>query len=318
MKQFTFLSFLLFYSVSIVSAQVAGNKMFSRGNTHSKNKTALEIPTVYFENQNTILLEANVLYNAPADKYVAIFNINQLGQTADIATQMVDSRINGVKQEFLKLGIPEKDFYVDMLTFVPEYEYEVEKKIFSKTYNEIPKGFRLQKNIHVVYSNSRILDKMIAVCAKHEIYDLVKVEYFNSNSQVYYDTLRNEAKKILKSKLADYKELGIAIESANKQFAENTFVKYPGEQYESYYAFNSSSLEALKKKTGVNKVKKTQSFYYQPVSYKKYDVVFNPIINEPVIQYAYSLKLKLVIDQPEKKKQLYILTPNGDLKLIEK
>ncbi|NJO89766.1 MAG: SIMPL domain-containing protein, partial [Chloroflexia bacterium] len=209
--------------------------------------------------------------------------------------------------------------FVDMLTFVPEYEYEVEKKIFSKTYNEVPKGFRLQKNIHVSYTDSRMLDKMIAICAKHEIYDLVKVEYFNTNCKAYYDTLRIEAKKILKSKLADYKELGINIEMANKEFAENTFVKYPGEQYASYYAFNSNSLDALKRKSGINNAKKTQSFYYKPVSYKKYDLVLNPIITEPVIQYAYSVKIKLEPAKPvEKKKEFYLVTPNGDLKLIDK
>jgi hypothetical protein len=206
-----------------------------------------------------------------------------------------------------------------MLTFVPEYEYEVEKKIFSKTYNEVPKGFRLQKNIHVSYTDSRMLDQMIAICAKHEIYDLVKVEYFNTNSKAYYDTLRMEAKKILKSKLADYKELGVNVETANKELAENTFVKYPGEQYASYYAFNSNSLDVLKKKSGINNAKKTQSFYYKPVSYKKYDLVIHPIITEPVIQYAYSLKIKLEIAKPaEKKKEIYLVTPNGDLKLIDK
>jgi hypothetical protein len=306
MKRIILLVLISIIGIANVFSQASGNEIYSKRETYD-NKYLTELPPTRFSNRGEIFLEANVLYNARADKYIAIFNVNQLGETAEIATQMVDSRINGVKQEFLKLGIKEIDFFVDMLTFVPEYEYEVEKKIFSKTYNEVPKGFRLQKNIHVSYTDSRMLDQMIAICAKHEIYDLVKVEYFNTNSKAYYDTLRMEAKKILKSKLADYKELGVNVETANKELAENTFVKYPGEQYASYYAFNSNSLDVLKKKSGINNAKKTQSFYYKPVSYKKYDLVIHPIITEPVIQYAYSLKIKLEIAKPAEKKKKFIL-----------
>jgi len=310
MMIFTFLSIIC---IGETIAQVSGNEIYS------KKKTYSEVPRTSFIQENEIILEANVLYNSIAESYVVIFNLNQVGETAEIASQLIDTRVEGVKQSIIKLGINERDIYIDMLTFVPEYEYEVQKKIFSKTFNEVPKGFRIQKNIHIKYTDSRLLDKMVAICAKHEIYDLVKVEYFNQNSNAYYDTLRKEAKKILKAKLNNYKELGINIESAFKRLAENTFVKYPGEQYASYKAFNSSSMEALKKNSGVTQVKKTSSFYYKPVSYKNYDLVINPLITEPVIQYAYSIRMRLELNKPtEKTEEVYLLTPNGDLKLIDK
>lgn len=312
-KQTTIVATFLLCSFHSV-AQVGGNELYSY-----EKKSYADVPKATIPNDNSIVIEANVLVNALADYYVAIFNVNQLGETAESTNQLIDSRINGTISGFSQLGIKEKDVYIDMLTFVPEYEYEVQKKLFSKTYNEVPKGFRLQKNIHVKYTDSKMLDKMIAVCAKNEIFDLVKVEYFSANSKAYYDTLRVNAKKILKEKLKDYKDLGIDTELSFKQIAENTFVKYPGEQYSSYKAFNSSSLEALKKNSGVTQITKNASFYYNPISYKDYDLVINPLITEPVIQYALSMKLRIELKRPaEKKNTLYLVTPNGDLKLIDK
>ncbi|MDF1549230.1 MAG: SIMPL domain-containing protein [Bacteroidales bacterium] len=309
---FTILGCILYASVSM--GQVGGNELYS-----TEKKSYAEIPRVIIANDNTITIEANVLLNAVADYYVAIFNVNQLGETAESTNQMIDSRINSARSGFVQFGINEKDIYIDMLTFVPEYEYEVQKKLFSKTYNEVPKGFRLQKNIHVKYTDSKMLDKLIEVCAKSEIFDLVKVEYFSANSKAYYDTIRMAAKKILKEKIKDFKELGIDTELAFKQMGENIFVKYPGEQYSSYKAFNSSSLEALKKNSGVTQTIKNSSFYYNPVSYKDYDQVINPVITEPVIQYAISMKLRIVLNKAvDKKNDLYLITPNGDLKLIDK
>jgi len=299
---------------AILSAQVSGNAVYS------EKKQVEQIPYADIETNNTINVEVSAIYNAIADDYVAIFNASQLGESAALTTSMMDGRLNGVKQAFIDLGIKASDIYIDMITFVPEYEYEVQKKIFSKSYNEIPKGFRLQKNIHVRYKKSKMLDPLIAACAQFEVYDLVKVEYYSNNSKAYYDSLRTEAKKVLKDKLKDYKELGVSIETAFTQIAENTFVKYPQEQYASYQAFNSSSLEAIKKSSGVTQANKNTSYYYNPVSYKGYDVVFNPIITEPVIQYALTMNLKLSMKNTfdDKNNEFYLITPNGDLKAIKK
>ncbi|GIM56948.1 hypothetical protein CAPN006_13410 [Capnocytophaga canimorsus] len=74
------------------------------------------------------------------------------------------------------------EVYVDIISFVPIYEFEIEKKIFSKkNYNEVPKGFELKKNIHIKYTSYAQLDEFINILSKEEIYDLVKVDYFANN-----------------------------------------------------------------------------------------------------------------------------------------
>jgi hypothetical protein len=74
--------------------------------------------------------------------------------------------------------VKEKDVFTDMLSFVPVYEIETTRKLFSKTYQEVPAGFEIQKNIHIKFTDARILDQLVTAAAKEEIYDLVKVDFF--------------------------------------------------------------------------------------------------------------------------------------------
>lgn len=299
---------------TLSNAQTSGNIVYS------DTKLTELVPLTHPEEDNSVIVEARVIYNAVADNYLAVFNVNQLEETATLANSLIETRLNGVRKEFLDLGIKTNDIYMDMISFVPEYEYEVQKKLFSKSYNEIPKGFRLQKNIHVKYKSSKLLDKLIAACAKYEIYDLVKVEYYSENSKDYYDSLRIAAKKVLKEKMRDYKEMGVATENGFFQISEKTFVKYPQEQYSNYQAFNNINMDVVKKSSYTNQQSKNTSYFYNPVSYKGYDIVFNPIIIEPVIQYALTMKMRLSMKNPTDDKDIeyYILTPSGELKTMKK
>ena len=122
------------------------------------------------------------LYNIPADAYVAIFHVSQVAKTTEEVYRLLDQRITSIRDQAQSL--PEVKLHVDMLTFVPIYEYEVEKKIFSKkTYNEIPTGFELKKNLHIQYSDPEILNQLMEICSKAEVYDLVRVDYISTNME---------------------------------------------------------------------------------------------------------------------------------------
>jgi ketosteroid isomerase-like protein len=112
-----------------------------------------------------------------ADSYLAIFTFTQLGQSAEEADSH-DERLRKSSARVAKSGVKEKDVFTDMLSFVPVYEIETTRKFFSKTYQEVPAGFEIQKNIHIKFTDARMLDKLVTAAAKEEIYDLVKVDFF--------------------------------------------------------------------------------------------------------------------------------------------
>src|SRR5690606_21526137 len=92
----------------------------------------------------------------------------------------------------------------DMISFVPTYAFEAEKKIFNpKTYNEQPTGFELKKNLIIKFKNSNDMDKILAICARQEIYDLAKVDYVTSNYDQIHDAMQAKAIEEFKQKLVN-------------------------------------------------------------------------------------------------------------------
>ena len=265
-----------------------------------------------------ILISVKGLANVKADTYVAIFSVTQVGKTAEEVNGLIDTRISQSLAEIkTKKDI---EVYVDMVSFVPVYELEAEKKMFSKkNYNEIPKGFELKKNIHIKYSDPAQLNDFISILSKEEIYDLVRVDYFSSNLENIKKELMTKAKLLVQEKIKNYETvLGQAFTNSEKRVADGYKVVFPVEMYKSYNAYNSSSLN-LKKAANVNLADKSTTLYYQPVMDKEFDFVINPAILEPVIQVMY--EIKLVIDREKKEtttitKEYMLITPNGEVKTL--
>ena len=126
-------------------AQVSGNANYKNQVYIPDNNISIEAPS-----SSESFISVKGLANVKADSYVAIFSVSQTGKTAEEVNTLIDGRINdALKKLKTKTNLTT---YVDMISFVPVYEYEVQKKIFSKkTYNEIPVGFELKKNIQILF-----------------------------------------------------------------------------------------------------------------------------------------------------------------------
>ncbi|MEM9983309.1 MAG: SIMPL domain-containing protein [Bacteroidota bacterium] len=286
-------------------AQEAGNINYQSPIRYTDRN--IDVP---FPDDTYLSVSVKGLANLKADTYVAIFSVSQVGKSAEEATHLIDERINEALTPIqTKTGV---ETYIDMISFVPMYDYEVEKKVFSKkTYNEVPKGFELKKNIHIQYTDPELLKTIIATLASSEIYDLVRVDYFSNDLEATKKTLMNKAKTVLQEKLKNHETLlSIRLDTLRKQLVDGYKVVFPVEMYRSYNAYNSASLN-LNRAANVNTTDKATTFYYQPVVDKEFDFVINPTILSPVIQVLYEVKLRVVKDAG---KEYILVTPNGDLK----
>ncbi|MFT5822615.1 MAG: hypothetical protein ACI8ZM_003871 [Crocinitomix sp.] len=283
---------------------------------------------INYPSNSNMYITVKGLANVKADAYVAIFNVTQMGKTAKEVNELIDARINPVLEKINSKSNVET--YIDMVSFVPMYEYEVERKIFSKkTYNEIPIGFELKKNIHIKYTDPGLLNEIIAALAATEIYDLVRVDYFSNKLDQVKNDMMIKAKTVLQTKLKNYQTiLGVNFDSIEKTIIDDYLVVYPVEMYNSYQAYTSTSLN-IKKAANVKQSGKSTTLYYQPIVEKEYDFVLNPTIFEPVIQVMY--EVKLVVNREEYKRlkqqtktvvqksdnEYFFLTPNGELKQLD-
>ncbi|MBL7943833.1 MAG: SIMPL domain-containing protein, partial [Flavobacteriales bacterium] len=224
-------------------AQASGNILYNEDQRWLYQNQSF-FDKAFFNNTNEVMLEVNAMYNVKADSYLAIFNLIQAGNTARETDSLMNIRINRFRNDLEKIGIKGSDFVVDMLSMVPVYEIATERKMFSKTYTEVPAGFEIQKNIHVHFSDDQKLDKIITSAAINEIYDLVKVDYYVKDSQLLYDSLRKEATKLVQKRIDQYKTLGVEMEGQWTLATDKIGVFFPLDRYSKYQSSSSVSMDA--------------------------------------------------------------------------
>jgi hypothetical protein len=285
---------------------------------------------VYNLNPSNILVHhLKALYNVEATDYTAVFNINQIGNTAQETTQLMNDKMELIKKTLKSEGFQGK-FAVDMISFVPQYEIEVTKKLFSKTYTEVPTGFELQQNLLISYNNDAQFQNIVSACAAAEVYNLVKVDYYIRNLEAIYVELQQKILAEVAKKKDYYTALGFDMDLYGVEMADRKYYHMPKDFYKSYIAAENISMDALKDQKAVVKIKKPTSYYYDAISYNGYDVVVNAGINKPVIQLGMDLTLRYILKpvKPEPKPvpaplktpapKVYVVSPNGpiDIKQI--
>jgi uncharacterized protein YggE len=308
-----FLITWLVLSISAVFCQVMGNSNYLAPVYFSENNIDVQIPT-----NGDVVISVKGMANVKADAYVAIFSVTQQAETAEEVNRLMDERIN---QALALIQLkPNVETYIDMISFVPVFEYEITKKKFSrKTYNEIPIGFELKKNVHIKFTNPNQLNEFIQILSTVEIYDLVRVDYFAAQMDSIKRELSEKAQLILKEKLKDKETLlQMKFDTLSKRVLDGYRVLYPVEMYKSYQAYNSSSLN-LNNRANVTQTTKSTTNYYQPILNKEFDFILNPVILEPVIQVLYEIQMTIKYNVEQKtviSTEYFIITPTGDVKKI--
>jgi uncharacterized protein YggE len=292
-----------------VAITVLSNQAFSqvRGNS-SYNQTTIEdnAALTNLTNDGNITLSISGLLNAKADTYVAFFHILQVGHTASMTDSLMNVRIKKFKSIIQRSGLDTSSVHTDMISFVPKYEVQVFKKLFSKTFNEVPDGFEMQKNVIVNYKKPDQLNTIVTAAASAEIYDLVKVDYFVNDIEKEHGRLRENALKIFKERLKTLQVAGIKIDSLKTTFADDFGTTLPQERYGQYQAIARPSFkgkDAPGEGSKLSYYEPTASRYYQALSYDDFDFVINPIVSEPMVQLTYQMKVRFTLKSEKQKPQ---------------
>jgi uncharacterized protein YggE len=305
------LSSLCFYADALL-AQVAGNAIQSQQKSQryyeNNDRLNAKSPTTVwagsigttadFVSDTAVTLNARVMMNVTADSYVAMLGTAQIAENVEECHTLIDRRIDAFLAALDRLGIGTKDRYVDFVSQVPVFEYEVEKKLFSKTYNEVPRGFEIKKNVHIAYTDNATLKAILTEAAKHEIYDIIKVDVVINDLEAVYDSLRHTAVRLLGKKADNYRLLGVKLSPNRYQsVAEHIGSVYPVEQYDKYTAFSNPTLSAVKRVDLSNVVSapKSQTVYYNKLPYNEFDKVINPQIIEPAVQIYCHVQTRYIL-----------------------
>lgn len=307
-----------------VSAQLkTGNWAYSSLEPIILNANNIAVPVNYSEN-NVITIKG--MLNAKPDAYVAIFSLSQEGDEEAVANKLINDKIERIRTG-LKAINPRLTLEVDIISFVPIYDKVLEKKVFSKnSFTEKPVGFELKKNIIIEYQSSAELNSIFSLCTANEVYDYIRSDVVVADMSGIKAQLRERADSMIYAQLDRYAKLrNIDMEDYRRSISEGYSVVYPGEKYASYTAFSCTSY-FTKKFNLNNDAKKKITRHYLPIIDKEFDFVIHPVIAEPVIQVLYQINLALskkpepkpapAPPKPEPKKEIFFITPTGELKQV--
>lgn len=298
-------------------------------NNYSDNALMSQVTNTYstYTAGNEHVVRVNVLYNANPQNYTAIFHINQAGKKVAELDSLLQQRVNKFIALASKIGVKKDHFYLDMIALVPIFDRE--KRTFSKSYIQVPKGFEMQKNIHVRYHDPAHLDQLYSMAAQCEIYDLIKVEYQYDSTDAANQIIREKANAILSKKLKMLANMGIKLDTCYRTMTEQQNQSFPTDRYTRYQPLAVSSLDdegtSDVTKIAANPISRSTLFYNQ-VSTDGFDAIINPSPLKPGIQFVYTLEVKYRRVEPvnvvtkyqqgENTKEVYLITPQGTVNKI--
>jgi uncharacterized protein YggE len=301
MKIFLLLALSLLALRSECFAQVSGNIAYSqpygklRPDQNERDKRLLpqsEMPP----GSNTMFLDASVLMNVPADEFVAVFAVSQEGVTPVECNQKMDAVLNQFIGSLKPLGVGSNDVFVDFIAQEKIYNYQVQDNVAK----EVLSGFELKKNVSIHYHDKSLLDQLVIAASNEKIFDLIKVDYIVKDPGPIQSRLMEEAAGIIKRKATTYDKLfGIVLSSPPQVYANKPSVYYPSEMYDAYAAYESEQVN--QPRTAIQNLRKTRTFYFNPLNANGFDTVINPVVVEPVVQFTLYLQLKYDIDLKKSK-----------------
>lgn len=301
MKRISIIFVILIASAIACFAQASGNIGYSqsggnaRAEQNEKNKrvqTKEEMPP----SATSMFVEASVLMNVKADEYVAVFGISQECATVAECNEKMDATVGAFSVQLKQLGINRDDIYVDFAAQNKIYGYLVTGTIAKE--NLI--GFELKKNISIHYQDKMLLDKLVIAASVAKIFDLIKVDYIVKDTSPIQNRLVEEAARIIKQKgTRSERLLGIKLLPAGQVYAEKPSIYFPTEMYDSYTAFESEEIgtDYYRDKYTVQRARKSRTFFFNALNADGFDIVINPIVIEPVVQFTLYLKVKYEIEQ---------------------
>jgi len=199
-QEITIFTAAFVFSHLLTFAQVSGNQAYGNGYDDGRNGNK---NYVILQGDSAIVISANILLNSPADVYVVTLALSQDGKTIIECNDLIKKQIDDFKSSLKKLGVTEKDMYVDFISQTKIYDYTIS----GKTAEQVENGFEIKKNVTIRLNNPGDFDQLMIIASQHDIYDLVKVDYIINDTRKIYTQMMTAAADIINQKKQIYLQL---------------------------------------------------------------------------------------------------------------
>jgi uncharacterized protein YggE len=278
-------------------AQISGNQVHGNENYYrSYDQGARQgvLPTPMLLGDTAIVISARVLLNREADSYNVTLALNQQAKTVKEANALLDKRIAAFQEAIQKLGVKEKDQYVDFISEEKLYDYEVQ----GSRADQVSKGFQIKKNLIINLKSLRDIDRLIVLASEQEIHDVAKVDYLVTDQQEIYTQLMTAAARVIQQKKDLYLKIAsFKLAPVSRVFSESFYSVHPGTQYKRYQAIESSHVYSSSDYFVKKDLQKSTTFYYDALSPSGFDAVLGPASTVVGLQHVLELQIKFDIQK---------------------
>ena len=270
--------------------QVAGNQVYNNHHNYG-NSVSAQKASVY-TTDSTMVITTKILMNKVADYYLLTIGAHQEAKELNLCNQKINERIQTIIDGLKEIEIGSEDVYIDFITQTKIYDYE----ITSNETKQYENGFEIKKNVIIRMESLNKLDSIISLCASQKVYDIVNVEYINTNLNDTYNEMFDEAILLIESRKRRYLKVGSYKPTGIKRLvSDNFFSLYPKSQYKQYEAYESSNVSIHNRNYSheyiAKEARKHKTFYYNGAPISGFDKVINPTSPEVGIQYVLTISM---------------------------
>ncbi len=287
-------------------AQVGGNINYGQGQSYGQAQSGKARAEQHERAQRTItreempptdtslFVDASILMNVPADEFVATFGLAAEAATVAECQTKMDATVASFRTALAPLNIKPEAIFVDFAAQTKVYGYKIEGSL-AKQYQT---GFELKKTIAIRYRDKLLIDRLVVAASQAQVFDLIKVDYVVTDPAPIQDRLAEAAAAAIKTKTARYERLlGIKLRAVPQIYAERSSTYFPTAMYDSYNPSESDSIQPMSLSSfTVENVRRSRTFFFNPLDADGFDRVIDPVILEPIVQFTYYLKLKYEIE----------------------
>ncbi len=270
----------------------AGGRARADQNERAKRQlTREEVPPT----DTTMFVDASILMNVRADEFVATFGIAEEAETIEACQAKMAATIAAFTEALKPLGVGPESLFVDFAAQTKIYGYKVEGNLAREQLS----GFELKKTVAIRYRDKVLIDRLVVAASRAKVYDLIKVDYVVTDLAPVQERLAEAASSAVKAKASRHERLlGIKLRAVPQVYAERSSAYFPSDLYDSYAAGESEAVSGGpdRSRTIIQSLRKSRTFYFNPLNADGFDRVIDPVVLEPVVQFTLYLKLRYEIE----------------------
>lgn len=246
--------------------------------------------------------EINAIANDLPTSYLVVLHVSQVATTPEEAEQLMKERIKALTKDLQKLNA--NQIHTEFVSLQPMYQniHEKAKKNAEPiVLGEQLIGFDYRQNIRIAYTYPEQLAKIMMAASRQDIFEVVHTEARHNGSEAIFENLRGKCFDYMRLHLPRFEDQGIDVLDWERFMQEERQVFYPESQQKNFTSRQNSALNSpaptAKKTLPLISRQDHETKVYRRQPLETFEIVVNPDLIEPAIQFVYTMKIQMVVPQ---------------------